>query len=100
IPSGYAAPCPVWSLSNVSVSQSGPLTLTATPQAGTNYIYTTLYISDSTANCPGKVAGAWCPFTLSGNSAYPSYSGTQASLTLSSTQLLQLTPGTHYAVLW
>src|SRR6266446_4928306 len=91
IPAGFAAPCPVWSVSAASVPQSGSLTLSATPQAGTDYILTTAYISQGTA---------WNSYTLSGNNAYPSYSSALASLTLSSTQLQSLSLGTHYAVVW
>src|SRR5207249_7992639 len=65
--------------------------LSATPQAGTDYLYTTTYVSQRTA---------WNPYTLSGNNAYPSYSSALASLTLSSTQLSSLSLGTHYAVVW
>src|SRR5438445_5512883 len=91
IPSGFAAPCPVFSLSSTTVTQAQTLTLSATPQAGTDYIYTTAYVSQGTA---------WNPYTLSGNNAYPSYSSALASLTLSSTQLSALSLGTHYAVVW
>src|SRR5439155_5909256 len=63
----------------------------ATPQPGTDYIYTTAYVSQGTA---------WNPYTLSGNNAYPAYSSALASLTLSSTQLQSLSTGTHYAVSW
>src|SRR5712691_925067 len=91
LPTGFAAPCPVFSLSANSVSQSGTLTLSATPQAGTDYILTTAYISQGTA---------WNPYTLSGNNAVPSYSSAQATLTLSSAQLQALSLGTHYAVSW
>src|SRR6266852_1129913 len=91
IPTGFAAPCPVWSPSASSVSQSQTLTLTATPQIGTDYILTTAYISQGTN---------WNPYTLSGNNAVPSYSSSVASLTLSSTQLSSLSLGTHYAVSW
>jgi len=100
IPSGYAVPCPVWSLSSVSVPTSGSLTLTATAQPGTNYIYTTIFISEPASSCQGKVAGAWCPFTLQGTVAYPGYSSTQASLALTTTQLQTLSQGSHYAVVW
>src|SRR5438309_8146453 len=91
IPTGFAAPCPVFSLSATTVTQAQTLTLSATPQAGTNYIYTTAYVSQGTA---------WNPYTLSGNNAYPSYSSALTSLTLSSTQLSALSLGTHYAVVW
>src|SRR5207247_1030214 len=91
IPSGFAAPCPVFSLSATSITQSQTLTLSATPQVGTDYIYTTAYVSEGTA---------WNPYTLQGNNAYPAYSSTLASLTLSSTQLQSLSLGTHYAVVW
>src|SRR5438034_4433807 len=91
IPSGFAAPCPVFSLSATTVTQSQTLTLSATPQPGTDYIYTTAYVSQGTA---------WNPYTLSGNNAYPTYSSALASLTLSSTQLQALSLGTHYAVVW
>jgi len=64
LPSGYAAPCPVWSVSPASVSQSGTLALSATPQAGTDYIYTTAYYAKGTQ---------WLPLTLTGNNAAPSY---------------------------
>src|SRR5881227_451295 len=73
IPTGFAAPCPVWSVSSASVSQSSTLTLSATPQAGTDYILTTAYISQGTT---------WNPYTLIGNNAAPSYSTALASLTL------------------
>src|SRR5207248_5068411 len=91
IPTGFASPCPVFSLSNASVTQAQSLTLTATPQAGTDYIYTTAYVSNGIT---------WNPYTLQGNNAYPSYSSALASLTLSSTQLQALSLGTHYAVVW
>src|SRR5216683_3686948 len=91
LPTGFAAPCPVWSPSASSVPQSGSLTLTATPQAGTDYILTTAYISNGTN---------WNPYTLAGNNAVPSYSSALASLTLSSTQLSALSLGTHYTVVW
>src|SRR5438094_9359029 len=91
IPTGFAAPCPVFSLSATSLTQSQTLTLSATPQPGTDYIYTTAYVSQGTA---------WNPYTLSGNNAYPAYSSALASLTLSSTQLSALSLGTHYAVVW
>ena len=91
IPSGFAAPCPVFSLSATSITQSQTLTLSATPQVGTDYIYTTAYVSEGTA---------WNPYTLQGNNAYPAYSSTLASLTLSSTKLQSLSLGTHYAVVW
>jgi hypothetical protein len=73
------------------VPQSGSLTLSATPQAGTDYILTTAYISQGTT---------WNPYTLSGNNAVPNYSGSAASLTLSSAQLSALSLGTHYTVVW
>src|SRR5229473_2210008 len=91
LPTGFAAPCPVFSLSASSVSQSQTLTLSATPQAGTDYILTTAYISQGTI---------WNPYTLQGNNAVPSYSSALASLTLSSAQLSSLSLGTHYAVVW
>src|SRR5207249_1861146 len=71
--------------------QAQSLTLSATPQAGTDYIYTTAYVSNGTT---------WSPYTLAGNNAYPSYSSALASLTLSSAQLSALALGTHYAVVW
>jgi hypothetical protein len=91
IPTGFAAPCPVWSPSAQSVTQSQTLTLSATPQAGTDYILTTAYISNGTA---------WNPYTLSGNNAVPNYSSALASLTLTSSQLSALSLGTHYTVVW
>src|SRR5207253_9975473 len=84
-------PCPVFSLSSTTLTQSQTLTLSATPQAGTDYIYTTAYVSQGST---------WNPYTLIGNNAYPSYSSALASLTLSSTQLQTLSLGTHYAVVW
>src|SRR5437660_12001630 len=78
LPTGFAAPCPVFSLSSTTLTQSQTLTLSATPQPGTDYIYTTAYVSQGTA---------WNPYTLQGNNAYPAYSSALASLTLSSTQL-------------
>src|SRR6266705_277690 len=91
IPQGFTSPCPVFSLSSTALTQSQTLTLSATPQPGTDYIYTTAYVSQGTA---------WNPYTLSGNNAYPSYSSALASLTLSSAQLSSLSLGTHYAVVW
>jgi hypothetical protein len=86
IPTGFAAPCPVFSLLATTVSQSQTLTLTATPQAGTDYILTTAYISNGST---------WNPYTLLGNNAVPSYSSSAATLTLSSAQLSALGIGTH-----
>src|SRR5438552_3135554 len=91
IPTGFTTPCPVFSLSATSLTQSQTLTLSATPQPGTDYIYTTAYVSQGTT---------WNPYTLQGNNAYPAYSSALASLTLSSTQLSSLSLGTHYAVSW
>src|SRR5436309_6934322 len=91
IPTGFTAPCPVFSLSSTTVTQAQTLTLSALPQPGTDYIYTTAYVSQGTA---------WNPYTLQGNNAYPAYSSALASLTLSSTQLQSLSLGTHYAVVW
>src|SRR5216683_7180122 len=91
LPPGYASPCPVWSVSPASISQSGTETLTATPQPGTDYIYTTAYISQGTT---------WNPYILAGNNAAPNYSSALASLTLSSAQLSALSIGTHYTVVW
>src|SRR5436309_15066415 len=91
IPTGFTAPCPVFSLSSTSLTQAQTLTLSATPQPGTDYIYTTAYVSQGTA---------WNPYTLQGNNAYPAYSSALASLTLSSTQLQALSLRTHYAVVW
>src|SRR5438105_2508588 len=64
IPTGFTTPCPVFSLSSTAITQSQTLTLSATPQPGTDYIYTTAYISQGTT---------WNPYTLIGNNAYPSY---------------------------
>ena len=49
LPTGFAAPCPVFSLSATTLTQSQTLTLSATPQPGTDYIYTTAYVSQGTA---------------------------------------------------
>src|SRR5260370_25235063 len=65
LPSGYAAPCPVFSVSPASVSQTGMLSLSAAPQPGTDYIYTTAYYAKGST---------WLPVTLQGNNAAPSYS--------------------------
>src|ERR1700687_5953818 len=58
IPTGFAAPCPVFSLSATTVTQAQTLTLSATPQVGTDYIYNQAYISNGTA---------WNPYPLAGN---------------------------------
>src|SRR5229473_1800797 len=76
MPAGYAAPCPVFSVSPAAVSQTGTLALSATPQAGTDYIYTTTYYAKGSQ---------WLPVTLTGNNAAPSYSSG---------------PATSYIVLW
>src|SRR5216683_8181396 len=91
MPVGYAAPCPVFSVSPASVSQSGTETLTATPQPGTDYIYTTAYYAKGSQ---------WLPITFSGNNAAPSYSSGPANGSLPSSILSQLTQGTNYVVLW
>jgi hypothetical protein len=65
LPAGYAAPCPIFSVSPTSVSQTGTLTLSATPQPGTDYIYTTAYYAKGST---------WLPITLTGKNAAPSYS--------------------------
>ena len=91
LPSGYAAPCPVFSVSPASVAQTGSETLSASPQPGTDYIYTTAYYAN---------ASQWLPVTLSGNNAAPSYSSGPALGSLSSAQLSSLSIGTNYVVLW
>jgi hypothetical protein len=91
LPSGYAAPCPVFSVSPVSVSQTGTLTLSATPQPGTDYIYTTAYYAKGST---------WLPITLSGNNAAPSYSSGPATGSMPASIFSTLTPGTNYVVLW
>jgi hypothetical protein len=91
MPAGYASPCPVFSVSPASVSQSGTETLSAAPQLGTDYIYTTAYYAKGST---------WLPVTLSGNNAAPSYSSGPATGTLNASILSTLTPGTNYIVLW
>jgi hypothetical protein len=91
LPSGYAAACPVWSVSPASVVPSGILTLSATPQPGTDYIYTTAYYAKGST---------WLPVTLSGNNAAPSYSSGPATGSLPSSILSALPVGTNYIVLW
>src|SRR5205809_289110 len=86
-PTGFAAPCPVFSLSSTSVSQSQTLTLSATPQAGTDYIYTTAYVSEGTT---------WNPHTLAGNNAYPS--GPVVSISPTTLAFPSQTVGTTSAV--
>ena len=91
VPSGYAAPCPVFSASAASVSQTGTLSLTATPQAGTDYIYTTAYYAQGST---------WLPVTLIGNNGAPSYTTALAGGALPSSVLSTLSIGTNYVVLW
>jgi Abnormal spindle-like microcephaly-assoc'd, ASPM-SPD-2-Hydin len=91
MPVGYASPCPVWAVSPASISQSQTLTLSATPQAGTDYIYTTAYYAQGST---------WTPVTLTGNNAAPSYSSGPATGSLTPTILSTLPLGTNYIVLW
>src|SRR6266849_6441537 len=91
LPSGYAAPCPVWTVSPASVAQSGTLTLSAAPQPGTDYIYTTAYYAKGST---------WLPVTLTGNNAAPSYSSGPAQGSLSASILSTLSVGSNYVVLW
>jgi len=91
MPSGYAAPCPVFAVSPASVSQSGTLTLSASPQPGTDYIYTTAYYAQGQT---------WIATTLQGNNAAPSYSSGPATGSLNASILSTLPTGTNYVVLW
>jgi len=91
LPAGYASPCPVFSVSPASVSQTQTLTLSATPQPGTDYIYTTAYYAKGST---------WLATTLTGNNAAPSYSFGPAAGSLPASILSTLTPGTNYIVLW
>jgi hypothetical protein len=91
LPSGYAAPCPVFSVSPALVAQSGTETLSASPQPGTDYIYTTAYYAQGST---------WLPVTLTGNNAAPSYSSGPAQGSLTPSILSTLTPVTNYVVLW
>jgi hypothetical protein len=91
MPTGYASPCPVFSLSANSVSQSQTLTLSAIPQPGTDYIYTTAYYA---------AGSQWLPTTLIGNNIAPSYSTSVAQGYLTPTILSTLPLGTNYLVLW
>src|SRR6266705_11816 len=62
IPTGFAAPCPVFSLSATTVPPSQTLTHPANQQPRTDYLYTTPHISHGpTRN----------PYTLAGNTVYP-----------------------------
>jgi hypothetical protein len=89
---GFALPCPVFSVSSASLSQASTLTLTATPQAGTDYIYTTAYYAKN---------GAWVSFNLSGTGTYmPTYSSTVAMGSLDPSILAILPQGTNYVVTW
>jgi hypothetical protein len=91
LPSGYAAPCPVFSVSPASLTQSGTLTLSASPQPGTDYIYTTAYYAQGST---------WTATTLQGNNAAPSYSSGPAQGSLTPSILSSLPLGTNYVVLW
>jgi len=91
VPTGYASPCPVFSISPISLTQTSTLSLSATPQAGTDYIYTTAYYAKGTT---------WLPITLQGNSIYPGYSSAQTQGSLTPTILATLPLGTNYVVVW
>jgi hypothetical protein len=91
MPAGYAVPCPVFAVSPATLSQSQSLAISATPQAGTDYIYTTAYYAKGST---------WLPVTLAGNNAAPSYSSGPAQGSLTPAILSTLTPGTNYIVLW
>jgi hypothetical protein len=57
---GYASPCPTFSLSTYSIPQSGTLTGTITPTSGaTQYIYTTGYVYNGSS---------WLAETIQGSS--------------------------------
>jgi hypothetical protein len=89
---GFAAPCPVLSASPTTLSPAGMLSLTAAPQAGTDYVHTQAYYAKN---------GAWVPFTLSGSGAYmPTYSSGVASGSLNASILSTLPLGTNYVVVW
>lgn len=92
IPSGFAVPCPVFAVSPPTVAPTGTENLTATPQQGTDYIYTTAYYAKS---------GTWLPITLAGSGPYiPTYSSGAASGSLGSQILSTLPTGTNYVVTW
>src|ERR1700730_9789473 len=91
MPAGYASPCPVFSVSPASISQSGIETLSASPQPGTDYIYTTAYYARGTQ---------WLPVTLTGNNIAPSYSTGPATGALTPSILSTLSAGTNYVILW
>jgi hypothetical protein len=60
----------VFSVSPASLAPSGTLTLSASPEPGTDYIYTTAYYAKGST---------WLPVTLTGNNAAPSYSSGPAT---------------------
>jgi hypothetical protein len=89
---GYASPCPTFSLSAYSVPQSGTLIGTITPTSGvTQYIYTTGYVYNGSS---------WLPETIQGSSSYAGYSNVVSTLNLTSVQLSTLPIGTIYTVEW
>lgn len=90
MPSGFAIPCPVFSVIPYSLASTGSLTLTITPPPGTVYIYKTIYVSEG---------NQWKTYTLPGTIVYQYWlQGIQTSvIPLSS---LNLSPGTHYMAEW
>jgi hypothetical protein len=116
-PSNWAHPCTgnAVTLSASTLSKSGTLNITVNaqpPAGGAVYVYKTVYVLDSSWQCPGRTTPAcdangqncqwWCPVTLSGTLAQnsSSYINGTAALTLTPSTLGNLATGTHYIAAW
>lgn len=86
IPSGYAAPCPVLSLSSYSITSSGPLSLTLTPNASPQYLWGTAYFYNGSS---------WVPLVISSN-----YLTATTNYTIPAGDLSSLAQGTYYLASW
>lgn len=89
IPSGFAAPCPVFSVTPTSTTQSGSVTVTATPGAN-GYIDQQFYLYNGST---------WMPYLFQG-SFVNEYSTSTGSYTLNSAILGSLPTGTIYLAEW
>jgi hypothetical protein len=86
IPSGYAAPCSVLSLSSYSIQSGGPLSTTLTPSGGNQYVWGTIYLYNGSA---------WEPLVVSSN-----YLTATTNYTIPASDLSSLSQGTYYIASW
>lgn len=83
---GFAAPCPIFSLSTYSITQGNSLGVTLSPDASYQYIWGTMYLYNGSS---------WVPLVVSSN-----YLTATTNYTIPASDLSSLAQGTYYLASW